>query len=246
MASNRDLWLESFDRNNIPALPCPSCRVGRLALDDETYSWRRLGTSDQFHSKFGYTPEEDYGRFVCQLVCSNGYCREVISVAGDTEELLTAVSDDGNRYDTILYPKIMLPGPPLMDIPEGTPVLAVEAIKQAFNAFWGDRGSAANRLRISVERIMDAHGIPKQDGGKDLKLFRRIELFGEQNADSKDMLDALRHVGNLGSHDGDVSREALLDAFEIYQEWLRNFYGKYPNRMRALTERLIATKGRYG
>ncbi|WP_176477713.1 DUF4145 domain-containing protein [Mesorhizobium sp. WSM3866] len=114
-------------------------------------------------------------------------------------------------------------------------------MKQAFTAFWGDRGSAANRLRISVERIMDAEGI-KAAG---LKLHERIDLFGKAQPDLMDTLDALRHVGNLGSHDGNVSREAILDTFEVYQEWLRNYYGKYPARIKGLVDKLNATKGSY-
>lgn len=92
---------------------------------------------------------------------------------------------------------------------------------------------------------MDSEGIPSSNGKSALKLFDRIQEFGNIHPDYRDTLDALRHVGNLGSHDGDVSREALLDAFEVYQEWLRNFYGKYPDRISDLVKKLNQTKGRY-
>lgn len=235
MASNRDLWPESFDKDSVPALPCPSCRPGRLELDMESFKATRLNRAHIHHLTYGFTPEQDEGRFTCTLVCSNRRCREVVVVMGDAfaelfeEEPLTS-----------LRPYSMYPGPPLMEVPASVPPAAAEAMKQAFTAFWGDRGSAANRLRISVERIMDAEGIdPKK------KLHERIDDFGQAHPELTDTLDALRHVGNLGSHDGDVEREALLDAFEVYQEWLRNYYGKYQDRIKGLVAKLNTTKGVY-
>ncbi|PBB41313.1 hypothetical protein CK222_22345 [Mesorhizobium sp. WSM3866] len=236
MASNRDLWPEQFEDDAFPAFPCPSCRPGRLELDKATLKTIRLGSADREHRAKGYWAENDAGRFTCTLVCSNRRCREVVAVMGD------ASSDEfGAHQLSSLRPHCLYPGPPLIDIPDAVPKPAAEAMKQAFTAFWGDRGSAANRLRISVERIMDAEGI-KAAG---LKLHERIDLFGKAQPDLMDTLDALRHVGNLGSHDGNVSREAILDTFEVYQEWLRNYYGKYPARIKGLVDKLNATKGSY-
>lgn len=245
MAAARDLWCEYFSREAIPAFPCPSCGAGRLAIKDQTFAWTRLRTSDQFHSKFGYSPEEEFGRFTCLLVCSATGCREVVTVGGDAFMIPGEDYEGRIEWTEVIEPRFMYPGPPLMDVPEATPGPAAKAMKQAFTAFWGDRGSAANRLRISVERIMDSEGIPSSNGKSALKLFDRIQEFGNIHPDYRDTLDALRHVGNLGSHDGDVSREALLDAFEVYQEWLRNFYGKYPDRISDLVKKLNQTKGRY-
>ncbi len=246
MASNRELWPEFFNELDFPAFPCPSCSRGRLVVDSETYSKVRSGSSDLYLQKHGYSPDEDFGRFTCIMVCSSRSCREVVTVCGNYTEVETYGSRREITTATQNWPRFMEPAPPLMDIPDETPREAAKAMQQSFNSFWGDRGSAANRLRISVERIMDAHSIPREEGGNELKLFKRIDRFAEKYAGgSKDTFDALRHVGNLGSHDGDVSREALLDAYEIYQEWLRNFYRAYPDRIKVLTERLIKSRGKY-
>lgn len=237
MASNRELWPETFASDSFPSLPCPSCRSGRLELRGETLTITRLGSAHREHLRRGYDPNNDAGRFTCTLVCSNRRCGEVVVVAGDASYEYFDEQENLNS----LRPHSMHPGPPLMDVPANVPGFAVEAIRQAFEAFWGDRGSAANRLRISVERILDAEGVSKGS----LKLHERIDLFGKGHPELEDTLDALRHVGNLGSHDGNVSREALLDTFEVYQEWLRNYYGKYPERIKALVAKLNTTKGAY-
>lgn len=127
-----------------------------------------------------------------------------------------------------------------MEVPTTVPENAADAMRQAFTSFWADRGSAANSLRISVERIMDAENIEK---GK--RLVDRIAGFGKKHPNMEGTLDALRFVGNVGSHEGDVGREELLDAFETYQDWLRDFYGKYPDRIASLREKLITKKGKY-
>lgn len=246
MASNRDLWAESFMMEDAPSFPCPFCTAGHLSVKHDTLREEMIAASREYFAGDGYDPDYDYKRFIFLMNCQNRKCQEVVAVAGKTHYVERADDFGGRRFDTYYSPETMIPGPPLMAIPERTPPNAAEAMRQAFTAFWGDRGSAANRLRISVERIMDAEGIPKTAAnGSELKLFKRIEKFGETHPSLKDTLDGLRHVGNLGSHDGDVSREALLDAFEVYQEWLRDFYGKYPDRIRTIVAKLNATKGKY-
>jgi hypothetical protein len=239
MASNRYLWCESFKLDEAPRLPCPRCTDGQLFVERETVSLATVADSLEYFEQNGADAEFDYQRFVLLMSCNNRKCRETVAVAGTTknEEVRDWVGD--LSYDTIFEPQTMIPGPALMVIPDGTPDGAVEAIRQAFTAFWGDRGAAANRLRISIERIMDAENIDRSK-----KLHQRIDDFGVEHPDLMDTLDALRHVGNLGSHDGDVGREELLAAFEIYQEWLRDYYGRYKDRIATMTAELLTNKGK--
>ncbi|NEH37416.1 DUF4145 domain-containing protein [Rhizobium ruizarguesonis] len=239
MASNRYLWRESFKLDDAPRLPCPRCKDGQVFVERNTISSSTVADSLEYFEENGADPEFDYQRFVLLMTCNNGKCRETVAVAGTTKFQETRSWMGDLSYDTFFEPQTMIPGPALMVIPDGTPSKAAEAMRQAFTAFWGDRGAAANRLRISVERIMDAENI---DPTK--KLYQRIDDFGIAHPDLTDTLDALRHVGNLGSHDGDVGREELLAAFEIYQEWLRDYYGRYKDRIAAMTAELVANKGK--
>jgi hypothetical protein len=247
VADVRELWDEYFMREHLPAWQCPVCERGNLRLKKETL---HIGHSaeviaEQHHPD--WEPHWERGRFSCLLVCDQSKCGEIVAMTGETatNEFYSQEGDEQFIVES-LVPKSMIPGAPLMKIPPATPGSAKQAIRQSFSAFWGDRGSAANRLRISVERILDSEGIPKDGSkGKWLTLAQRIDLFGVKSPEYKDTLTALRMVGNLGSHDGDVTRDALLDAYEVYEDWLKNYVGKHPEKMKQLVKKLTETKGNY-
>jgi Domain of unknown function (DUF4145) len=86
-------------------------------------------------------------------------------------------------------------------------------------------GAVMDRVRIALERLMDHMGVRtrrKDNYGKyaDLSLHRRIDLFqaGEPVIGAQVM--ALKWLGNTGSHQGQVDRNDLLDAFEILEHVL--------------------------
>lgn len=221
----------------MPPWPCPACARGNLRIDPNSFNVSRLPSSTAQIKEEGFHPDHNFGRFSSMLVCDQ--CREPVALTGEYQG--HEYQQHGNTTERLrLRPLCMQPGSPLMEVPANVPESAADAMQQSFISFWGDRGSAANRLRISVERIMDAEQIEK---GK--RLVDRIEDFGKKHPKMARTLDALRFVGNVGSHEGDVGREELLDAFETYQDWLRDFYGKYPDRISKLREKLIAKKGKY-
>src|ERR1035437_667301 len=85
-----------------------------------------------------------------------------------------------------------------------------------------DQGAAANRLRVALECLLDHVGIPRQEKNQkgdvwDLKLHSRIETFEKAEANLGGQLMALKWLGNTASHEGNVTREDLLDALEILE-----------------------------
>nr|WP_276522776.1 DUF4145 domain-containing protein [Cupriavidus necator] len=150
----------------------------------------------------------------------------------------------------MLRPRAFFPAPPIIDVPQDTPADVFNQIKQSFELFWSDFNSCANRLRVSVEFLLDMlkigrFGTDKKGKTIALDLNGRIALFAKIEPDHADTLTALRMIGNLGSHGNEVSREALLDAFEIYGEALKDLCGNRKARMAALRAKLISSKGRY-
>jgi hypothetical protein len=53
----------------------------------------------------------------------------------------------------------------------------------------------------------------------------RIKEFEAIDASHAETFDALREVGNVGSHQGDNTRETVLDAWEVYEDAFRVFSG---------------------
>lgn len=98
--------------------------------------------------------------------------------------------------------------------------------------------------------MLDALNIPsgkktKKGTIKPLTLAERIEQFQAVEPEHAQTLDALRYVGNLGAHGASVSREAVLDALEIYEDCMRELFGKHKDKMKALTAKILDAKGDY-
>jgi hypothetical protein len=94
---------------------------------------------------------------------------------------------------------------------------------------------------------MDALGVKKfNKTGKrvSIPLAQRIGIFeNEHGPEFSGIFHALRHVGNLGTH-SDVSRTALLSAFEIYEHALGELFGKHKKKIEKLSKSLVKGKGK--
>lgn len=238
MSATRNLWEETFFDDEVPALPCPWCDRGILRPKKGSFCTEtpkflnqdlRDGNIDQFEATH---------RFSMFLRCVDDKCGNIVAVYGNAvlEERNTA--EEYDRYHYRLTPKGMYPAPPLATIPQNTPDSVARELRIAFALFWIDLGSCANRLRISVERILDEFNLPQGT------LHTRIQKFQNHDPTHARTFDALRHVGNVGSHDGVVDRVVILDAFEIYQDALAELFGKRRHHIETLTNKIIQNKGR--
>jgi len=236
----RDLWLESFPEDEIPAFPCPSCDRGNLRYMNESIRFEEPEASQIAQQNGDISPLEATFRFSLFLKCAVGKCGNVISVHGGAVlQERSSWEHDTERFVYVLSPLGMHPAPPLVTIPSETPRSISNEIQIASALFWIDLGSCANRLRISVEKILDELGAPTGH------LFTRIKALRVSDPDHADTFDALRFIGNLGSHEGAVDRDAILDAFEVYQDTLAELFGRRTAKINAMKQRLIASKGKY-
>ena len=122
--------------------------------------------------------------------------------------------------------------------------------KIRFNFFWFSYSSAANQLRVSVEFLLDHLAVPRERVCKDGKTHRydlngRIQHYEKTDPHHGKTIDALRMVGNLGSHSSQVTLGALMDAYEIYEDCLLELIGQRSAYMQGLRDKLIVSKGDY-
>jgi len=190
------------------------------------------------HHSEEHTPLDDTVRFNCVLQCNAQWCGEIVTVHGDVQLEPNYDVDGQNYYERVFFPKSVYPAPPLATIPKGTPSEVIKELKVAFKLFWMDSGSCANRLRIVVERILDAFDVPKG------KLTKRIDFYKSKDPEHGETFDALRQIGNVGSHEGENTRETILDAFEILQDALAQLFGKHKDHIAALKKKIVAAKGK--
>lgn len=212
MTFNRALWGEVLKPYQ-PHYPCPNCRRGRLEhaeISDCTIAGLR---------------SDPPGRelFVKGLECE--LCGQLVVVHG---------YEKGRRQ----IPKGMYPAPPIITIPSKTPPVVRRELERAFALFWVDLGACANKLRISLERVLDHFQI------KSGPLASRIAHFSRVDPVQAATFDALKQVGNVGSHEGANTRGTILDSFEYYEHALDGLFGEKRQYFERLRARIITKKGR--
>ena len=90
---------------------------------------------------------------------------------------------------------------------------------------------------------MNHLGVPKRKKEKngryfDLSLHARIDAFAKTKSPVGSQLMALKWLGNAGSHSTEVSKDDLLDAFEIMEHSLVEIIDKRSAKVAALAKKL--------
>ena len=250
MAFDRSLWEEVFSKEQFPSFPCPRCKRGRVSVGSSKLFIVEPTYSKAAHKHIDWEPDWLVERFSGHLSCTEKECGETVVVSGDTSTIEVWDDEVGFFVHSVLRPKSMFPSPPIIAIPKETPNEIEEKIKAAFGLFWLDIGSSANNLRTSVESLLDHLKVPKTAIVKktgesvSLDLNGRIQYYEKTNPDHASTFHALRVVGNLGSHGSKLKREAVLDAFEIYEDALAEVIGGRKAYLDSLKKKIIENKGK--
>lgn len=248
---DRAMWQGWYRQDSMPKFKCPQCENGRLIAN-----LKSIQAKQPIYSKIAcrhpdYEPDWAIERFSLEMKCDEVTCGETSFVIGETEAEQYYNEDyTTDAWMTNLHPRGFYPAPPIIHLPTEVPDDIRREVHKAFDLFWTDLNATANRLRVSVEHIMDERKVPrelpaKKGGMRDLDLNGRIQEFSKTEKEHGDTLTALRMIGNLGSHGGDVQREALLDVFAVYEDCLAEMYGKRTEKIKKLKDKLISTKGDY-
>ncbi len=248
---SRDLWAGAYARTTLPKFACPRCASGRLMPDGPSLSVQQPKYSREESKHPDWEPDWDIERFGLRLKCDHAQCGEIAHMIGDTT-VAEYYDDDLDNWSLIslLRPRSFFPAPPIIEIPKEVTATVKEEICKSFELFWVDLNACANRLRVSVELLLNDFKIPSTGVNKKgkptrLDLNARISLFEKSDPEHAPTLTALRMIGNLGSHGGEVNREPLLDAFEIYEYALAELCGQRKKRIDQMRQKLISSNGNY-
>ncbi len=244
----RNIWRQSY--GSFARMKCPRCHDGALRMDTSSFA-REEPPYNKFNDNEGDILQA--GRFKGFLRCNRPLCGEIVVVAGNytTEyhhdydhETETPITHEVTSY----RPSIMCPAPEIIQYPSGLNRKSKEHLSRSFALFWADYAACANQLRIVTEYLLDQLGIErtgKKGDGKNarLDLFDRIELLKVARPGHEDALNALRLVGNVGSHDGVVDFEDLLTCYEAIEDAMSELL---EGRKAKLTARLKEIHDRKG
>ena len=168
-------------------------------------------------------------RFTCLLVCNQPGCREPVVVCGTTGEEPEPDGEGGEDWKKYLAPVFFHPAPPIITIPKGCPDAVRKDVEKAFALYWCDLPSCGNRVRNAIEQLLTHLKIPQsridpqKRKRRRLWLHQRIELFCQRSQQGRQlatMMFAVKWIGNEGSHPGSLTRDDLLDVFELFEHVL--------------------------
>jgi len=229
---DRKIFKLPFTKEKIPEWICPTCKKGVLHLKDGTFSSEESSLSKSAHNHEAWEPEWIQLVYSCLIECSNSSCKEIIASSGsgtvDWDVTYDHMGNPEQEYFSYFKPKYFQPHLKLFDYPETTPDDVADEIDQSFALFFCNPSSASNHIRIAIEHLLTHLKVKRfERNGKlrPLNLHRRIELIPEKHRNLKELLFAIKWLGNAGSHaNKEVSNDDVMDAYEILDVVLHEIY----------------------
>jgi hypothetical protein len=227
----RNDWPEEFElaEGSRVSWGCPNCLQKTLTVAPGTVHVQEGIESQNAGYHEAWEPEWTDRRFVCMLSC---VCGEWVAAAGEQhvqEACFESQRSEPNvHYLDISTPRFFQPPLRVIDMSEAVPIEVREQIDRSFAAFWSDLESCANRIRASVEKLLDNVRIKRtaiQNAKRRLlSLHARIQLSATRGYAFANELMAIKWLGNAGAHSSAITREDILDAYEIIEHVLREMY----------------------
>lgn len=233
---NRNHFSPPFSPHKLPAWHCPNCEDGALSVVKESQKYEETGASKEWRSISDWEPDWERTRFSIMLRCNR--CADPILGVGNIAQIEEYNDEFGWVLAKALVPSYFEPAVPVIRIPKSCPEEVSKGILDASALFWSAPSSAGNRLRASIERLMDALGVAPAPN-----LHARIEAYTITNSDLGGKLLAVKWLGNTGSHSDDLSSGDVLDAFELLEDVLEQLYDNKSGRLKTLANTINTRRG---
>ncbi|EPD6317936.1 DUF4145 domain-containing protein [Cronobacter sakazakii] len=232
---------KAFDKTGQVEWPCPAC--GQLTLEIIQESLYEAPTSENrgMQDELWFEADMYSGVFCCMAKCSRSQCREVVCCSGISRYESGWEHEKGMVYWQVFKPVNFVPALNPFTIKVECPEEISEPLAASFSVYLAQPGSAANLIRITVERLLTAIGVPERnDKGKRIVLHERLEKHLPDNySDYASPLMAIKFLGNAGSHTLDeVKVRDIEDAFEIMEYVVNDIFSKRKESIEVLTKRL--------
>lgn len=231
--------------------PCPNCNNAALSFVkeklfyDETAESKEMQKTEEYWD-FEWITYNVTGVFVCNN-CKN----QTMFTGTGTVHHYQSYDPINNEYDEGYYkiyePLFFQPTLNLFIIPEKCPEMVKNEIMSSFRLFWFDLSSCANKIRVALEILMDSQKVKKTNvvSGKKKRiiLHNRILHFKKKNNEVASYLEAIKWIGNSGSHIGALQRVDLLEAYQLLEFSLQKLFNNKENEIKKITKEIIARKG---
>lgn len=249
---DRQLLKAHFTEKSPPDWICPSCRKSVLRIKPGSFQKEETKSSREAHDHEAWDPEWVRYTYSCLLVCSNDSCKEVVASAGrgsvDYDVTFDRNGEPDYEYADFFQPLFFHPFLNLFDIPANCPALVQEELEASFGLFFSSPSAALNAARSAVEALVTHLGVKRfqiqNSKRRPISLHSRINLLTAQHAHIKELLLAIKWLGNAGSHPGAAtSTDDVLDAYELIEHVLIELFVGKSKAMKALAKKVNKRKG---
>lgn len=245
---NKGVLKGGFTKSSIFEYKCPSCHGGVLRLSGEFDSQETEASKIQ-HGEEWWDPDHIVLVFSCALKCVT--CKELVFMVGngvvnidhDIDEHGNWVSDWTSYYS----PSFFHPPLQLIDYAASTPSEVISPLSVASSLYFTSPASCCNSVRVAAELVLNKLEIPEKEGEKTLSFGHRINLLSEEQQTIKELFNAIRWLGNHGSHPGnEIEFDDALHALEIMEFLLEEVYGDRRKELKELAAAINNRKGPVG
>jgi hypothetical protein len=237
----RDYFIWScvgLEGTQFPNIYCPTCNS--LLIYDRNSLHQEETSKSQPNSK-DYITTSKYS-------CEN--CNELVIMTGISysENQIIIYDDPHYNKDRILYsPLFFTPTIPLFNIHHKCPSEVKNEIIRSFALYWNDVDSCVNKLRLSIELLMDSLEIDcssEEKSKRRLTLHQRIDLFKKKNRKVGEILEAIKWIGNKGSHaNTKLIVNEVITAYELLEHALNELYEPQKDEMHDIAKEINKRKG---
>ncbi|MEZ3135354.1 DUF4145 domain-containing protein [Stutzerimonas kunmingensis] len=245
---NKDVLKSAFTITSISEYQCPKCYSGTLRLFGEFHSYE-TESSASVHGEDWWEPEHIELIFNCTLKCIK--CSELVFMVGNGVVEEDYDVDDGGewRREWVNYyrPTYFHPPLQLIDFPPQTPSEVLAALSTASALFFSSPSSCCNSIRAAAEEVLTFLGVDVREAEKFISFGNRINLLSEDKGAIKELFNAIRWIGNHGSHPGNqIEAVDALHALEIMEFLLEEVFGQRKQELKALAAAINDKKGPVG
>jgi len=244
---DKNYWLNFHFKDEYPIdVKCPTCVNGKLHILEkfairETRDAIELQKQEYFNYDFESIDEKFSGLLVCD------FCNDVVAVCGtsnpesdyDPEEL-----SHEHKYYRRFNVEYFSPPINIFPLKYEYPKKIKAILKKSFSLFFMDNDSCGNKIRISVEALLDELGIDRKNPDKDetYSLNQRINIYNAVNKDIGELMHSIRWIGNYGSHENSLSKSDILDAYIMINHMLDYLYDNQENKISELSRSINENK----
>ncbi len=244
----------AFTLASPPDWICPTCQKGVLRIKKDTF-FQEEGQASRDRSHEAWEPDWIAYVYSCLLVCTNDQCKEVVSNVGVGSVVHHVYQDYRGEVDEayidFFQPKFFEPHLVFINIPDDCPESVSEPLRESFRLFFSVPGAAANNVRIAIEELLTALHVKRfnvvKGKRRPINLHQRIDLLPRKHVLLKDLLFAIKWLGNAGSHGNngknEITTDNVMDAYELTEHILHEIYAPKTKKLAALAKKVIKKKG---